>query len=115
VRRKERDPATTAYRFALDPEKNNFCDVRMLIERGEVLDYTVLYLTILDGRLMPVERFDSAHGYPHRDTLDWDGHVVEKHWLPLETLSDAVGNAVLDVKSQWPRYLDLFLERRPGR
>jgi hypothetical protein len=87
VRRKERDPATTAYRFALDPENDNFCDVRILSERGKVHDYTVLYLTIIDGRLMPVERFDAAHGYPHRDTPDWDGHVVEKHWLPLETLS----------------------------
>ena len=79
MRRKERDPATIAYRFALDPEQDNLCDVRILTECGKVLDYTVLYLTIVDDRLMPVARFDAAHGYADRDTLDWDGHVVEKH------------------------------------
>jgi hypothetical protein len=83
--------------------------------RHKVIDYTVLYLTLVDDQLRPVERFDPAHGYPHRDTLDWEGHVVEKHWMPLESLVDGVRNAILDVKSQWPRYLEAFLERRPGR
>jgi hypothetical protein len=72
-----------------------------------------LYLTIVDGGLEPVERFDAVHGYPHRDTLDGDGNVVEKHWTPLASLSDAVRDAILDVKSRWRRYLEAFLEWRP--
>jgi hypothetical protein len=88
MRSRERDPATTAYRFAVDPWEMNFCDVRILSELGEVLDYTVLYLTLIR-------------------------RVVEKHWLPLESLDVAVNKAILDVKTQWPRYLDAFLERRP--
>jgi hypothetical protein len=115
MRRKERDQATTAYRFALDPEKNNFCDVRILSERGHVLDYTVIYLTIIEGRLLPVERFDAAHGYPHRDALDWDGHVVEKQWMPLESLGDALDDAILDVKMNYQRYFDEFQARRSAR
>ena len=113
--RRERDAATTAYRFEIDVEKLNLCDVRILTDHGEVIDYTVLYLTIIDGRLIPVERFDAAHGYPHRDTLDWEGHVVEKHWMPLESLRAAVNHAILDVKTNYRQYFEEFLERRPNR
>jgi hypothetical protein len=92
----------------------HFCDVRILAHRGEVVDYTVLYLAIVDDRFVPIERFDAAHGYPHRDTLDWEGHVIEKHWMPLESLDVALNHAVLDVKMNYDRYFDAFLSRRPG-
>lgn len=115
MRGRERDPATTAYRYELDESGLHLCDVRILTERGDVLDYTVLYLATIDGVLMPVERYDSAHGYPHRDTLDWDGRVVEKHWTPLESLDAALDAAIVDVKARWREYFRAFLERRPKR
>jgi hypothetical protein len=82
MRRRERDPATTAYRFRLDPPHLHYCDVRVLAERGAVLDFAVLYLATVEDRVYPVIRYDAAHGDPHRDTLDWNGYVVEKHWMP---------------------------------
>ncbi|MEA2514305.1 MAG: hypothetical protein QOJ59_3792 [Thermomicrobiales bacterium] len=115
MRRKDRDPATTAYGHKVDQQGNHFCDVRILTDRGEVIDDTVLDLAMVEGVLMPVARDDSAHGYPHRDTLDWDGHVAEKLWMPLQSLSEALNHAVEEVKTLWPGHFEAFLLRRPLR
>lgn len=52
--------------------------VRVTIERGIVLAFTAQLEVFVDGRFRPAERFDSAHGRPHRDTLDWTGEVIAK-------------------------------------
>lgn len=115
MRHSPRDPATTAYRHPLSPDEWHLCDVRILAERGQVLDFTVVYLAIVDNRIMPVARYDAAHGYPHLDTLDWSGNVFEKHWLPLQSLGEALDHAILDFKVNYQRYFDAFLARRPQR
>jgi hypothetical protein len=115
MRRKERDPATTAYRFRLDPPHLHYCDVRVLAERGRVLDFTVIYLATVGDRVYPVMRYDTAHGDPHRDTLDWDGHVVEKHWMPGMFYALALNNAIREVKTTWEDMFADFLRRRPIR
>ena len=58
--------------------------VRRTIERGRVLDFTVQYEPYVEGKFRPAERYDSAHGQAHRDTLDWDGQEVAKTWLPRD-------------------------------
>ena len=115
MRRRERDPATTAYRYEFDDDGLHLCDVRILTDRGTVVDYTVIYLAMIDGSLMPVVRYDSAHGYPHRDTLDWEGRVVEKHWTPRESLDTALDSAIIEVKARWREFHREFLARRPRR
>jgi hypothetical protein len=82
MRRKERVRATTAYRYKLDDLGSHLCNVRILTERGRVVEYIVLYPATINGSVMPVVRYDSAHGYPQRETLAWDGGVVETHWSP---------------------------------
>jgi hypothetical protein len=115
MRRGPRDPATAAYRFAVDDDELHFCAVRIVTDRGNVVDYGVVYLATVAEKLMAVERYDIAHGYPHRDTLDWEGHVVQKHWIPLASFGAALDAAILDVKLHYQRYFDQFLARRPGR
>lgn len=115
MRRRKRDPATTAYRFRLDPPHLHYCDVRVLAERGEVLDFTVLYLATVEDRVYPVIRYDTAHGDPHRDTLDWNGFVVEKHWMPGKSNAEALNDAIREVKTTWPEMYAAFLRRRPVR
>jgi hypothetical protein len=116
MRRKERNRATTAYRHEVDDYGRHLCDVRIFTDkRGKVVDYTVLYLATIEDRILPVVRYDSAHGYPHRDTLDWDGHVVDKHWTPLQPLPIALNQAIEEVKTHWHEYFEAFLLRRPIR
>ena len=114
-RRRVRNPATTAYRFELDLAALNFCDVRVLAEQGHVIDFTVLYLTTIGDVLFPVMRYDTAHGDPHRDTLEWDGHVIDKYWMPRTPRGVALDEAIREVKSAWESMLADFLRRRPIR
>ena len=42
--------------------------------RGEVLSFVVQYETILEGEWFPVGRYDTEHGFAHRDTFDKRGN-----------------------------------------
>ena len=58
-------------------------------------------------------RYDSAHGRPHRDMLDWAGRVVAKDWLPEErSLNEAFTFAERDIITNWRSYRADFLRRR---
>jgi hypothetical protein len=60
-----------------------------------------------------VVRYDTAHGQAHRDTLDWEGVVVAKDWLPAASdYGDAMNDAILDLTSQASAYRDEFVGRR---
>lgn len=82
--------------------------------RGVVAAFTAQYEVWADDAWRPAVRYDSAHGRPHRDTLDWSGNVVTKDWLPEGTDANAaLAIAVDDLKANADRYRDEFLRRRP--
>ena len=58
--------------------------------------------------------YDSAHGQAHRDTLDWDGHVIDNQWLPKSwSFGDALNFAVDDLRDNATAYRDEFERRKP--
>ena len=104
---------TTDYIRPLFPLDLN-CQVRFRINtaRGQVTGFVVqLELEIAD-RLYPVVRYDSAHGQPHRDTLDADGNVIAKDWLPY-SFDAALAEARRDMLANWQQYREEFLKRMP--
>jgi hypothetical protein len=87
--------------------------VRLEIERGDVIAFTEQLECYIEGRWRPVVRYDSAHGYAHRDTLDWDGHVVNKFWLdPTKTIKEIIRWVEADLTVNVDAYRAAFLERR---
>jgi hypothetical protein len=79
-----------------------------------VTAFTVQLETYVDGHWHPVVRYDSAHGHPHRDLLDWDGRVVDKFWLsPTMSNKEIVRQAEQDLNDNATTYRDAFLERKP--
>jgi len=42
--------------------------------RGNVLSFVVQYETKLKGKWLPVVRYDSEHGFAHRDLFDKTGN-----------------------------------------
>lgn len=93
--------------------------VRINIDRGEVTEFVVqLEYHIGDDTWLPIVRYDSAHGRPHRDILDPSGETIKKDWL-----DDLLGHAVSmaeglnfgqnDLKRNWPAYRGTFLEMLP--
>jgi hypothetical protein len=82
-------------------------------ERGKVVRFTVQLEVWIEGRFMPAIRYDTAHGYPHRDTLGWDGRVIDKKWFPLMPPAVALDLAIDDVKGNWQGYRAEFEARKP--
>ena len=51
---------------------------RMERENGGLRAFTVQLEVWTGDDWRPAVRYDSAHGHAHRDTLDWDGRVIDK-------------------------------------
>jgi len=90
----------------------DFIRVRIQVERGEVIRYTAQQEADVGDQTLAMLRYDSAHGRPHRDLLDWCGAVIEKRWVPASTMSAALTEAIVDIRANWPTYRDDFERRR---
>jgi hypothetical protein len=88
--------------------------VRLDVDRGKVVTFTLQLETFVDDQWRPIVRYDSAHGHPHRDLLDWDGRVIDKFWLaPTMTNKQAVRYAEQDLIDNAVAYRDAYMERKP--
>jgi hypothetical protein len=101
----------TDYEDALDDAAQEWRRVRIWTEAGRVVRFTVQYETTLAGERVPVVRYDTAHGYAHRDRLDRRGLVIAKDELSRElTLAEALTIADQDLRQNWRRYRHDFFE-----
>lgn len=70
--------------------------VRFATVGGRVTPSRVQNETGLDGRRVPVARFDNAHGFARRDLLDVHGRTIDKRRFLEDTepgLRSTLGNA----------------------
>jgi len=76
--------------------------------RVNVLSFVVQYETKLKGKWLPVVRYDSEHGFAHRDLFDKKGN---KKKTPMFTndYNEALTYAEYDIKSNWEFYKQSFL------
>lgn len=98
---------TTEYRERLRDERD-FLRVRIRVERGSV----VRYEAVIGGRTYPIIRYDNAHGFSHRDRLDWDGRVVDKLPILGKSNAEALNEGKADIKTSWHAYRVEFLGRQ---
>ena len=106
-------PYLTEYEDALDDAAQEWLRMRIWTDRGQVVRFTVQYETTLAGRRVPVVRYDTAHGYAHRDRLNPRGEAVTKDALGLGvSLADTLAVAEQDVRQHWRRYRRDFEEQR---
>jgi len=102
---------TRWYRVPPNGSEYDFLRVRMRTERGQLVRFVAQYEAIIEQRVYPVVRYDTAHGRPHRDTLNWRGWVVNKVWLSDEPYGKLLDDATDDIWAQWQTYR-AELERR---
>jgi len=74
-------------------------------DKGEILEFVVQYETVVLGEWRPVVRYDTAHGFAHKDIIKANGEVV-KQPLFFETYNMAFTYATLDLKMNWRQYKD---------
>jgi hypothetical protein len=93
------------YDDPLDDAAQEWRRVRIWLEDGRVVRFAIQYETTLAGERVPVVRYDTAHGYAHRDRLDRQGRVIAKDELGRGlSLGDALVRAEQDLRQNWRRY-----------
>ena len=70
--------------------------------------FVVQYETLFEGKWVPVVRYDTAHGYAHKDLLNPDG-TKEKIFLGAADLNEALTLADIDINENWERYKERYL------
>ena len=78
-------------------------------ERGKIVFFRVQYETKFNNVWYPVVRYDTTHGFAHRDLLNRDGNV-EKTPLFNQNHNDALTFAENDLRLNWRYYKKRFLE-----
>lgn len=88
--------------------------VRIMTERGHVVDFVVQYEAFIADAYRPIVRHDASHGQAHRGVFSWNGDTVRKDWArPGITLGEALDEAINDLSESWARELGAFIRRRP--
>ena len=81
-----------------------------LTDKGIVIEFVVQYETLFANKWIPIVRYDTAHGYAHKDLMNPDGSK-EKTFLGIVDLNDALTLADTDIKENWERYKERYLGR----
>jgi hypothetical protein len=78
-------------------------------ESGKILYFRVQYETKFKDIWYPVVRYDTAHGFAHRDLIDINGAVKKTPLFNLD-YNDALIFAESDLKNNWKQYKNRFWE-----
>ena len=81
-----------------------------LTEGAKVTGFVVQYEIFIEDEWMPVVRYDTAHGYAHKDLMNPDGSK-EKIFMGTSDLNEALTVADMDIIENWERYKERYLRR----
>lgn len=91
-----------AYIHAFDD--NNILRIRFELDRGRVLSFVVqLECYFEDNGWLPVIRYDTAHGFAHRDKIH-PQKETEKTEIPVRDYEEGLNYAADDLKVNWREY-----------
>lgn len=76
--------------------------------RGNILSFVVQYETRIKDKWLPVVRYDTGHGFAHRDLFDKKGNK-SKTPIFTEDYNKALTFAEYDIRSNWKIYKKAFL------
>jgi len=72
-------------------------------EKGQVFKFVVQYEALLKGKWRPIVRYDTSHGFAHKDIIHYTGEE-DKQPLYFQDLNIAFTFAIQDLKNIWKWY-----------
>lgn len=81
-----------------------------ILEKGEVTGFVVQYEIFFEEKWVPVVRYDTAHGYAHKDLINPNGSI-EKIFMGLADFNEALTLADKDINENWERYKNRYFRR----
>ena len=91
--------------YPLSSDLEDRLRVRAIKIRGRIVSFVVQYEALISGEWRAVVRYDTAHGFTHKDIIRANGEVI-KQPLFFETYNLAFTFATLDLKVNWRQYRD---------
>jgi hypothetical protein len=73
--------------------------------RGVTERFRVALLAEIEGKTQCITRYDTAHGYAHRDILNRKGEVISKETMRETNFSLAFQTAIADLALNYERYI----------
>ena len=95
------------YSVLLDGGGVNRLRVRAIKTAGRIVEFVVQYEALVAGTWHAVVRYDTAHGFVHRDELFPDGRRL-KMPLPFANRNLAFTFASLELRARWREYRARF-------
>ncbi len=93
----------------LTAESTNRLRVYAGKEKGQIFQFVVQYEALIFGDWKPIVRYDTAHGFAHKDIIKANGEII-KQPLFFETYNLAFTYATIDLKANWKKYKEDFKE-----
>lgn len=104
---------TIEYIFYLSPQKTDRLRVDAYKEKNKILEFVVQYEAQILSNWYAIIRYDTRHGFAHRDLLHPDGSV-DKEPLFWQDYNISLTYATEDLKHYWLKYRQRFEEELYG-
>lgn len=79
-------------------------------DKEKIIEFVVQYETKIKDKWIPVVRYDTAHGFAHKDILNPDG-TCEKILLGNISYNELLTLADRDINENWQRYKNRYIGR----
>jgi len=79
--------------------------------KGKVTVLVVQYEAFIDDRWEQIIRYDTAHGYLHKDLyVRGRKEKIRKEQVPIADLNQGLTQAIEDLKGHWESYRKQFMK-----
>jgi len=95
--------AELSFLFTLSEKKKDRIRVTAQKEKGRILKFVVQYEALIRGKWCSLVRYDTSHGFAHKDLIHPDG-TEEKQPLHFQSFNAALTFAIQDIKISWGWY-----------
>ena len=90
-------------KFRVRFDNDTAARVRFNVGRKQVFAFTVQLECFIEDEWRPIVRYDTAHGFAHRDVLR-PGGETEKTRLDAQDYNTALTLAINDLRQNWAKY-----------
>ncbi|MBI3361943.1 MAG: hypothetical protein HY023_12635 [Chloroflexi bacterium] len=91
------------FTVGLEDSENDRYRFECRTAKGRVVLFSIQYEAKIQGKWVAIIRFDTAHGFPHQDTMH-PGKSETKTRFPGLTNSQVLTLGQNDIKENWRKY-----------
>jgi hypothetical protein len=77
--------------------------------KNNIIEFIVQYELKIKDEWYPVVRYDTAHGFAHKDIVPYKGEA-QKETLPFNDYNLALTFAEKDLRDNWQKYREQYLK-----